>query len=73
MKRSNAEIDKIALFIETAGQAYAVTLPHDRLMILVQMASGLSDSGALPVQKLPEGFEFTTIGEVQSEHSKTGS
>ena len=73
MTQRNAEIDKIALFIETGGQAYAVTLPHDRLMILVQMASGLSDTGTLPVAKLPEGFEFTTIGEVQSEHSKTGS
>lgn len=64
MTQHQADIDKIALFIETGGQAYAVTLPHEQLMILVQMASGLSDTGALPVQKLPEGFQFTTIGEV---------
>ncbi len=52
-------LDKVSLAIEMDGQAYFVVLPQESLKLLVKMAEGLSDNGALPVKKCPDGFAFT--------------
>ena len=61
-----ADITKVAMFVETEGKLYTVSLPHEQMIILCNLAASLSESGALPLVKLPEGFEFTTIGDLSN-------
>lgn len=59
---SSAEITKVVIAVEIEGATYFVDLPLNRMMILIKMASGLSDSGALPVVKAPDGYKFEVLG-----------
>lgn len=59
-----AEITRAAMFVESEGNLYTVNLPHEQMIFLCNVAATLSNSGALPLVKLPEGFEFTTIGDL---------
>lgn len=58
---TSAEITKVVIAVEVEGKPYFVNLPLDRMMILMKMASGLSDTGALPVVKAPDGYAFTEL------------
>lgn len=57
-----AEITKVVIAVEIGGAPYFVNLPLDRMMMLMKIASGLSDIGALPVVKAPDGYAFHTLG-----------
>jgi hypothetical protein len=55
-------ITAVSIAVEIAGKAYFVNLPHDRMLILMKMAEGLSDSGKLGVVAAPAGYSLTPIG-----------
>jgi len=46
---TTATIDKIVIFVEVEGRAYRVNLPQERLQIIMHIAGGLGDNGALPL------------------------
>lgn len=54
-------IGRIVLAVEPNGKPYYVTLPQDRLQMLVQLAESLSDDGKLPVRKAPQGHVFQEV------------
>lgn len=56
-----AEITKVVIAVEIAGAPYFVNLPHDRMLILMKLASSLGDDG-LPVVRAPAGYAFHAIG-----------
>jgi hypothetical protein len=51
-------IGRISVCVEVSGRLCFVALPHDRLMLLINLAASLSDNGKLPVVKAPDGFRF---------------
>jgi len=53
-----AEIEKIALLVQIDGKPYTVALSQDKLRILVNLASSLSEKGNLPVIPAPEEIYF---------------
>ena len=55
------EIGRISMMVEVDGQACVVVLPQERMMMLVSLASSLSDSGKLPVRKLPRDYKIGVI------------
>jgi hypothetical protein len=58
-------ITKVTIAVEINGKPYFVNLPHDRALMVMNMAGGLSDDGRLHVTKAPEGFKFIEIGELE--------
>ena len=46
---TTATIDKIIMFVEVAGKAYRVDLPQESLQLVVKIAGGLGENGALPL------------------------
>lgn len=65
MSQRSAEITRVAIMVEVDGNPHAVTLPHEQMMVLMKIATGFGENGALPLVALPEGFEFSTVGEVR--------
>jgi hypothetical protein len=66
-----SEITKVAMFVEVGGKAYAVSLPDEQKLMLCNMAATLSDTGALPLFELPDGFSFTKLGQLKVEEVST--
>ena len=58
-----AEITRVSLAVEVDGEPHFVNLPLDKMMILVKMAAGLSDTGTLPVVRAPAGYVFQAMGD----------
>lgn len=58
---ATAEITKVVIAVEIDGAPYFINLPHDRMVILMKLASSLGDNG-LPVVKAPAGYAFHAIG-----------
>ncbi len=54
-------ITAVSIAVQINGKAYFVNLPHDRAMMVMNMAGGLSDNGKLNVVPAPAGFNFTKI------------
>lgn len=57
-------IEAASIAVQIGGKAYFVSLPHDRMMILMKMAEGLSDSGKLNVVAAPASYKLMPIGEL---------
>lgn len=55
------EIGRVSMTVEVDGKVCVVVLPHDRMLLLVDLAASLSDSGKLPFKKLGENYKFETI------------
>ena len=53
-------IEKISISVQISGNPYFVVMSHDKMMLLINLATSLSD-GSLKVKKAPEGFKFTTL------------
>jgi hypothetical protein len=47
--------------VEIDGKPHFVVLPHERLLMLMQLAQGLSDDGKLTVVKAPDDYRFIEI------------
>jgi hypothetical protein len=56
-----SNITAVSIAVQIDGKAYFVNLPHERMLILMQMASALFDGGRLGVVPAPPGFEFTAL------------
>lgn len=56
-----SEISKVSIAVEIGGKPYFVNLPLDRMLMLMQLGSSLSDSGKLPVVAAPDGYRFTAL------------
>lgn len=56
-----AEITKVVIAVEIDGAPHFVNLPHERMVILMKLAEGLSDTGALPVVRAPDGYVFQVL------------
>ena len=52
------KIGRISIVVEIDGNPCAVVLPDERLRMLIDLASSLSDSGKLPVKKLGDDYKF---------------
>ncbi|MDQ1921661.1 hypothetical protein [Massilia pseudoviolaceinigra] len=59
------DITAISIAIQMEGKTYFVALPHQRFMLLMKMAEGLSDSGRLPVVAAPASYQFMPVEEMQ--------
>ena len=55
------KIGKVSMMVEVDGKACVVVLPKERMLMLVDLAASLSDSGKLPVKKLGSEYKFETI------------
>lgn len=55
------KIDKIAIYVEIDGKVYVVSMPHEKLLLGIQVIAGLADDRRLPVAPA-DGMEFTTSG-----------
>ncbi|MCK5680191.1 hypothetical protein KAI46_05200 [bacterium] len=55
------KIGKVCMMVEIDGRVCAVVLPQDKMLILVDLASSLSDSGKLPVREMGDSYKFETI------------
>jgi len=55
------EIGKVSLIVELDGQVCAVVLPQERMRMLVELASSLSDTGKLTIKKMSKDYKFVTI------------
>ena len=51
--------------VEIDGKPYFVGLPQDRMLMLVELAATLSDSGKLPVLAAPDEYKFEVLGDKQ--------
>lgn len=58
---TTAEITKVVIAVEINGSPYFVRLPHERMVLLMKLAEGLSDSGKLPVSRAPAGYAFQVL------------
>jgi hypothetical protein len=58
-----SEIGRINIAVEIDGAVCFVVLPQDKLRLLMNMAAGLSYSGALTVIKAPDDYKFQPIKE----------
>lgn len=56
-------IEKVSLAVQIDGIVGFVVLDQERLKLLVQMSSSLSDNGKVNVVRAPAGFEFMTLGD----------
>lgn len=56
-----SNITAVSIAVQIDGKPYFVNLPHERMLILMQMASALFDTGRLGVVPAPPGFEFTAL------------
>lgn len=54
------KVGRVCLAVEIDGKPCFVALPQERLLMLVKMAAGLSDTGSLPVIEAP-GFRFEEL------------
>jgi hypothetical protein len=54
------EVTRVSFAVEIGGEVYHIDLPHDRMLILVQMAASLSDTGELPAKKSP-GYQMQEL------------
>ncbi len=54
-------VSRISLALEMGGRPYFVVLPHEGLLLLLNLAASMSDGGQLKVTPAPEGFRFTTL------------
>jgi len=57
---SRGTITRVAMQVEIDGKVFAVALPLERLLMLVQLAESLSDNGKLPVHEMP-GAAFSEM------------
>ena len=57
-----AETTRVSIAVEINGAPHFVNLPLDRMMILIKMASSLSDTGSLPVVRATAGYQFQELG-----------
>ena len=55
------EISKVSMIVEIDGAPCVVILPQNKLLILVDLAASLSDSGKLLVKKLGTTYNFENI------------
>lgn len=58
---SDKTVTRAAMLVEVDGKAYFVALPQERMMILVNLATSLSDNGTLTVMPAPQEIEFRTV------------
>jgi hypothetical protein len=54
-------VSRISIGIEMGGRPYFVVLPHEGLLLLLNLAASMSDGGQLKVTPAPEGFHFKTL------------
>lgn len=57
----SAEITAVSIAVQIGGKPYFVNLPQERMLILMNMASGLFDNGHLHVVAAPESYKFMPI------------
>ena len=62
------DIEAVSLAVQIDGKAYFVMMPQENLKLVANMAASLTDSGTLQVVPAPEGFKFTTIGELKGDN-----
>lgn len=62
-----SDIEGISLSFQAKGQLYFVSLPQDRLQILLSLAEGLSDDGRLPIKKAPAHFKLLELDPAREE------
>ena len=55
------ELGRVSMIVELDGKLCAVVLPPERMRMLVDLASSLSDTGRLPVKQLGSDYKFETI------------
>ena len=60
-------IGRVCIYVEINDKPCAVALPHDSLLMLVNLASSLSDNGKLPVVALPDNFKFEVLPKVKEQ------
>lgn len=58
-------ITAISIAVQIDGKAYFVALPHERLVLLMKLAEGLSDSGQLPVVAAPASYQFIPVKDMK--------
>jgi hypothetical protein len=58
---SISAVSRISLAIEMGGRPYFVVLPHQSMLLLLNLATSMSDGSALKVKPAPEGFHFKTL------------
>ena len=61
------DIEKTCIAVQIDGKPYFVALEQDRMNIVLNLITGLSDNGKLNVVAAPEGFKFITIGELKED------
>jgi hypothetical protein len=55
-------VTRVSMLVEIDGKPHVVALPQERMLVLVNLAAGLSDNGKLPVLALPDTFKFESLG-----------
>lgn len=55
------DIGRVCMIVEVDNTPCLVSLPQERMKILVELAASLSDTGKLPVRKPGDEYKFETI------------
>lgn len=55
------KIGRVCMMVEVDGEACAVFLPQERMMMLVNLAASLGENGKLPVRKLGKEYSFEEV------------
>lgn len=62
------DITAVSIAVQINDKPYFVTLPHNKMLQLMNMASELFDNGKLGVIDAPDGVVFSTLAEEIKRH-----